>query len=279
MSIAEHELLRLYPGPQARVPLEGLYLGEALQEIGTPSAPFVYGNYITTLDGRIALTSPETGHREVPPPVVNRHDRWLYHELVAHADVLITSGSYLRELTLIRGRDLPSLGVNHHELKDWRRRRGLPQEPAIAVVSASLDLPPLVYDLAAARDLCVVTGRDAPREQRQALEANGLTVLSAGTGSHVEGRELMQVLAARGHTTIYHATGPQGLHEVLAAGVVSRLYVTIAHRLVAGRAFDTLLYGSPFRLAPKLRMTSLYYDPDEPAGAGQWLARFDCERS
>ena len=46
---------RLFPSPGEQHPLEGLYLQHQLQTRGQPGQPFVYSNFITTLDGRIAI--------------------------------------------------------------------------------------------------------------------------------------------------------------------------------------------------------------------------------
>lgn len=270
-------VVRLLPAPQEELNLEGLYLREQLRELGTRDKPFVYGNYVTSLDGRISLFDADSGYRKVPKAIANPRDWRLFHELVAHADVLITSGSYLRDLAADQAQDILSLGVGFDALKRWRTERGLPPEPAVAVLSASLDFPPLLDTLAGARKTCIITGREADPARRRELERRGIPVLIAGRGRQVEGGAMIRILNEQGHAIIYSATGPQGLHTVLAAGMLDRLYITIAHRLIGGAEFDTLVQGPALQPAPKMRLGSLYYDAHGPEGAGQFFTRFERE--
>jgi len=98
--MAHPTLTRIFPAPEADVALEGLYLQHALH---LPSAsqqgPLVYSNFITSLDGRIAVEHPVTGQFGVPDTIANRRDWRLYQELAAQADILVTSARYLRDLS------------------------------------------------------------------------------------------------------------------------------------------------------------------------------------
>jgi hypothetical protein len=59
------ELLALHPAPRLES-LTGLYLCEDLRALVPRGGSYVYTNFITSLDGRIALVSPETEQLEVP---------------------------------------------------------------------------------------------------------------------------------------------------------------------------------------------------------------------
>ena len=51
---------QLYPMPAQEVSLEGLYLRHGLRRFGEElGRPFVYTNYVVSIDGRIAITRPE----------------------------------------------------------------------------------------------------------------------------------------------------------------------------------------------------------------------------
>ncbi len=50
-------LLALYPEPE-RTALEGLYLSHDLRRCRRGGDPFVYSNFIASLDGRIAVADP-----------------------------------------------------------------------------------------------------------------------------------------------------------------------------------------------------------------------------
>ena len=53
------DVIRLFPGPGQELPLQGLYLNHALrQKAESLGRPFVYANFVTSLDGRIAVPGP-----------------------------------------------------------------------------------------------------------------------------------------------------------------------------------------------------------------------------
>ena len=49
------EVVPLYPTRRAAQPVQGLYLAHRLHELGSTATPFVYGNFVSSLDGRIAI--------------------------------------------------------------------------------------------------------------------------------------------------------------------------------------------------------------------------------
>jgi len=48
-------ILRLYPGPPQEAAVAGVYLAHALHRLGSAAQPFVYADFVSSLDGRIAL--------------------------------------------------------------------------------------------------------------------------------------------------------------------------------------------------------------------------------
>src|SRR5215831_12066691 len=91
-------VLRLFPGPPAPIPLHGLYLREPLRPAHRGTKPFVYTNFIASLDGRISLPDPQTAKRAVPRAIANARDWRLFQELAACADALVMSAQYVRDL-------------------------------------------------------------------------------------------------------------------------------------------------------------------------------------
>jgi hypothetical protein len=88
-------LLQLYPPKTGTTEtIEGRYLRHRLHRQNRMGGPCVYSNYVMSLDGRIALGCPHPG---VPKAITSDADWRLYQELAAQADVLLTSGRYLRE--------------------------------------------------------------------------------------------------------------------------------------------------------------------------------------
>src|SRR5689334_25396752 len=91
-------ILRLYPGPSQESALAGTYLANGVHRLGTLAAPFVYANFVSSLDGRIALQDPGTGESHVPMTLTSGNDFRLLLELQAQADCLITHGGYMRAI-------------------------------------------------------------------------------------------------------------------------------------------------------------------------------------
>ncbi|MFB6260508.1 MAG: hypothetical protein ABEJ96_02220, partial [Thiohalorhabdaceae bacterium] len=180
-------LLRLYPDPPRECRLEGRFLDHDLRRYGRPGNPFVYSNFIASLDGRVARPDPVTGRRTVPPSIANQRDWRLFMELVAQADVLLVSDRLLKAIAAGRHTALIDLEASGLEdLVQWRRERGLVRQPALATVSRDLDLP--APDLAAryTREILVITSSHAPPNRVAALERGGVEVVRAGPGPYVE---------------------------------------------------------------------------------------------
>jgi riboflavin biosynthesis pyrimidine reductase len=263
-------LLRLYPGPPEACPLEGRFLAHDLRQRGGVGRPFVYSNFISSLDGRIAQPDPVSGRRTVPPAIANARDWRLFMELVAQADVLLVSDRLLRAVAAGRHTALIDLEADGLEdLVQWRRQHGLVSQPVLAAVSRDLDLP--APDLAQryTRDILVLTPDDAPAGRVAALERGGLEVVRAGPGPYLAADELVAALAERGLGHIYSLAGPRMLHTLAAGGKLDRLYLTVAQVLIGGTDFDTLLRGPVLDPARGLHPVEVYWDGAAPEGAGQ----------
>ena len=115
-------LIPLYPpGDGNAVAAEGRYLAHGLHRLCTAGKPLVYSNYVVSLDGRIALEYPHSCHTAIPEAITSAVDWRLYQELAAQADILLTSGRYLRELDEGKAQDGLPVGKNFPDLIDWRR--------------------------------------------------------------------------------------------------------------------------------------------------------------
>lgn len=262
---------QLCPAPAREVALEGLYLGHDLrsqaEELGRP---FVYTNYVTSIDGRIAVPRPNGKGMMVPPDTANDRDWRLFQELAVQADVIISSGRYLRDYAegraqeILRIYDQPQFA----DLGRWRAGRGLPPYPDLAVVSGSLDFPVPAFLTQSGRRVVVLTHDAADPERKHQLEAGAAQVVVAGEG-HVSGAQTIAALGELGYRTIYMATGPRVHHLLLADNVLDRLYTTVAHRLLGGDPYSGLVEGGLLRPSVGLRLDTLYLDPHALDGLGQ----------
>jgi riboflavin biosynthesis pyrimidine reductase len=274
------EILVLYPGAGSTRPLKGLYLEERLHEQGSAQSPFVYGSFVASLDGRIALDEPRSERRNALEGLTSPNDFRLFQELQAQADCLITHGGYLRSLAEGRLGNVLQINAGGQEpdLIAWRKQNGLPAQPAIVIASGSLDFPIHPSLERHGQPLYVATGRSADPARVESLRERGLPVLVAGEGAMVEGAPLVRALGELGYRSLYLLAGPKMLETMLRDRQLSRLYLTFGHRLLGGQRFHSLIEGPPLGDAGRLALGSLYSDPGVHQGDGQWFARFDCAR-
>jgi len=269
-------ILRLYPLPAREEPLTGLYLREGLRDhAGAEGEAFVYTNFIASLDGRIAVLRPDGG-MTVPEQIANPRDWRLFQELAVQADVLITSGRYLRDYgtgqaqEILRVYDDPQFA----DLRTWREEQGLPPLPDLAVVSRSLrfPIPPALVD--GGRRVLVFTTGSADPERVRELERQLGEVIVAGE-SDVDGGRLVGALAERGYRLVYSTTGPKVMHMLVGARRLDRLYLTLAGRLLGGSPFSSIVEGTALDPPTDLRLRSLYYDPHAFDGVGQIFVSYE----
>ena len=153
-------ITRLFPLPSQDLPLKGLYLCHNLRENKRESGDsFVYSNFVTSLDGRIAVPHPTKAGMVVPDQITNPRDWRLFQELAVQADIIITSGRYLRDYAEGRAQEILRVYDDplFADLKDWRTERGLSPQPDLAVISGSLDFPVPPALIQGDRNIVVIT--------------------------------------------------------------------------------------------------------------------------
>lgn len=273
----EESVLQLYPLPSQERPLEGLYLSHNLREINPESEgrPIIYSNFITSLDGRIAVPHPTRPGMMVPKTTANERDWRLFQELAAQADLIISSGRYLRDWADGRAQEILQVDdPRFADLRAWRRDRGLPAQPDIAIISRSMRFPIPDVLTEGGRKIVVFTTADADPERVKAVEERlGKVVVAGETG--VEGGPLARGMSDLGYKTVYAAAGPKIHHLLLTAGVLDRLYLTYANRVLAGDPFSSNVEGPLLQPAVDMTLGAVYYDAHAPDGLGQLFVQYD----
>ena len=270
-------VLQLYPLPGREVQLEGLYLGHNLRNLAASAArPFIYSNYVTSLDGRIAVPHPTKPGMVVPQATANERDWRAFQELAVQADILLTTGRYLRDYADGRAQEILQVydDPRFADLKDWRLAQGLSPQPDLALISASLDFPIPPGLTGEGRSVLVITTENADPERIKALEAQTGQVITAG-GTGVSGQRLTQALVERGYNLIYNAAGPKVLHLLLADAVLDRLYLTLANRILGGQPFSSIVEGDLLVPPTDFRLQAAYLDPHALEGLGQLFTSYD----
>ena len=274
-------VMRLYPTAQSDLPLRGLYLEERVHELGSQESPFVYANFVTSLDGRIALTAPGDTEPHVPPALTTRSDWQLFQELQSQADCFVTHGGYLRSLASGRLNNILQVGARAGStyLQDWRQKQGLDTQPGVVVVSASLDFPMPEGVRQDSQRWHIATVQSADRGRVEEWKQRGFEIIFAGSGNTVEGSPLVAALAERGYRSIYLQAGPRILHTMLLDQVLSRLYLTLSHQLIGGEEIHTMLAEHTLGDTGRLALRSLYYHPGAQEATGQFFASFEPQRA
>jgi riboflavin biosynthesis pyrimidine reductase len=274
------QILELYPNSGISRPLDGTYLAHELRRLGTTARPFVYANFVSSLDGRIAVVEADTGESYVLEDLTSSHDWRLFQELQAQADCLVTHGGYLRALAARKFDDILQVGLTRQALDigDWRSAHGLMRQPAIAIVSRTLDFPIPSSLERHGQPVHIITGNEAPPDRIALWRERGCEVIFAGGGPSVDGAPMIDALATRGYAHLYLLAGPQMLETVLRDGALSRLYLTMTHQVIGGERFHTLAAGPRLGRGGRLQLHTLYFDAAAPKGTGQFFASFNVRK-
>ena len=269
-------VLQLYPFPIAERPLTGLFLSHDLRQYSKESGQvFVYSNFVTSIDGRIAIPHPSRSGLVVPKDIANERDWRLFQELAAQADIIISSGRYLRDWADGRAQEILQIDdPRFADLRQWREDRGLLPQPDIAIISGSLRFPiPEVLTAGGRRVIVFTTANPDPNRVAE-IESKAGQVVIAGDKS-VDGAMLVQRMAEMGYRTVYSATGPKVLHLLLAGGALNRLYLTHANRLLGGQPFSSIVEGPLLETAVDLQINTIYLDSQGLDGLGQLFVSYD----
>ncbi|MET8792497.1 pyrimidine reductase family protein [Streptomyces pseudogriseolus] len=186
-------------------------------------APWLRGNMVSTLDGAAQ-------HEGRSQPISCPADMRIFGVLRALADAVVVGAETVRQEGYRPARA-------RAEFAAAREAAGQGPAPAIAVVSASLDLDfslplftsPLVPTL-------VLTGAAADPERVAAAGKAGARVVVAGEGAGVDPARAVRALAGLGHTRLLTEGGPRLLGQLIAAGVLDELCLTVAPMVTAGDA-------------------------------------------
>ncbi|MFG3003066.1 pyrimidine reductase family protein [Streptomyces calvus] len=205
--------------------------------------PWLRANMVSTLDGAAQ-------HDGRSQPISCAADMRIFGVLRALADVVVVGAETVRREGYRPARP-------RAEFAGAREAAGQAPAPAIAVVTASLDLDfslplftsPVVPTL-------VLTGAGAAPERVAAAEEAGARVVTAGEGAAVEPARAVRALADLGHTRLLTEGGPRLLGGMVAADVLDELCLTVAPMLTAGDA-QRIAGGPSVTLPNRFTLTSM----------------------
>ena len=196
--------------------------------------PYVFANFVSTLDGVVVLDSAHPGGGPISGN--NQHDRMVMGLLRAVADVVIVGAGTLRSAPKHLWTApcvYPALAESFESL---RRALGKPEAPLNVFVTASGELDPELRVLRSgeAPVLIVTTARGASRLKQQGLPSSVRLAEAPGTGALSARTILEHATAVRPSDLVLLEGGPHLIADFFAESCVDELFLTLAPQL-AGR--------------------------------------------
>jgi riboflavin biosynthesis pyrimidine reductase len=217
------ELRRLLPAGDPATVAE-IVAGLGLRERPPAAAlrPRVLLNMVSTVDGRATVDGRSA-------PLSSRADRELFHGLRMAADAVLVGAATVRMERYGRI-------IREERRRHLRRERGLDSEPLACIVSARLALPADVPLLAEPEARVVIVTPSAG-----SLPATGASVeyVRAERGGCLDlGAALGELRTRFGVQILLCEGGPHLSAELLGAGLVDELFLSLAPALAGGEASD-----------------------------------------
>ena len=238
-------LERLFQDPEVLeaplpAPLDALYPGGL--EI---SGDLVYANFVSSLDGVVALPSPEPSSGGAISGR-NEADHFLMGLLRSFAGCVLVGAGTVRA----DGGHLWTPGYIHPPsalaFAALRQRLGLSREPELVVITATGDINPAERALESGST--IYTTPAGYRHLRGRLPA--AVRLCAMAEDKLRISAVIEDLRSRGHRTILTEGGPNLIGQILAAGALDQLFLTLSPVLAGhGEGRLGLVEGLP--LAPE----------------------------
>lgn len=232
-------LERLYTverGPALPLPPDLAALYGRLDFPAHPGRPYVIGNFVSSLDGVVALNTPgaRTGGGEISG--FNEHDRMLMGLLRASADAVIVGAGTLRSVPNHRWTAPAIYPPLLQAYQQFRAALGKTEPPLNVIVTArgDLDLSLPVFQSGEVPVVIVTTSAGATRLRAQVLPS-WVQVGAAAGGDAVSAAEVLEVVNQRRPCDlILTEGGPRLMGDFFAEHLLDELFLTLAPQ-VAGR--------------------------------------------
>jgi riboflavin biosynthesis pyrimidine reductase len=197
--------------------------------------PWVIGNFVTTLDGVVALNdSDQSGGGEISG--FNQHDRMVMGLLRAVADAVIVGAGTLRSARqhLWTAEHIyPALADEYQQLRSRLGKSG-PPLTVIVTASGAIDMALPLFQPGKVPVLVVTTQEGAQRIREHALPRS-VQVEAVQEAGSISAREILKaVSSARQSNLILVEGGPQLMGDFFAERCLDELFLTLAPQ-VAGR--------------------------------------------
>lgn len=238
-------LRRLLPAPGSGTADE-IASGLRLGDLAPPERPYLVLNMVATLDGK-ATIGGRTG------AIGGRADRELFHHLRTQADAVMAGAETVR--TERYGRLVRDPG---RRVK--REREGLAPEPLACVVSASLaGLAELPLLAAPEQPVIVLTGAEGEIASTAASVRYVRAARREHSGGAVDLTAALRALRSEHDVrSILCEGGPTLNAELLRAGLVDELFLSVAPKLAGGTDALTIVAGAALPEPAELDLVWLF---------------------
>ena len=242
-ALYRHAVRLLHPTTGPEVDVSDLHLD--LERPPPPGRPWVILNMVASVDGATTV-------KGLSGQLGGPGDRQVFRTLRGLADMILVGAGTVRA----EGYRPPRSPDD--SLASARTAAGQPVRPRLVVVSARLDLDPsaalFTERLPEDPPPLIATVRSAPLDRREAL-AEVADLIDLGR-TRVDLTGLLATLGDIGARNVLCEGGPDLNHQLLAAGLVDELCLTISPNLVggAGTTGPGLLSGGTFAVPSGLRL-------------------------
>ncbi len=231
-------------GPVAPLPTELAALYGRLDFPPHAGRPYIIGNFVSTLDGVVALNTPGVRGSGGEISGFNTHDRMVMGLLRAVAGAVVVGAGTLRSVPDHRWTAdyiYPPLAPAYQRL---RADLGLTEPPLTVIVTAhgEIDLSLPVFQSGETSVLIVTTRPGAERLKSQELPAWAQVSVVEGDGAVRAADALAAIRQTRACDLILTEGGPTLMGDFMAERLLDELFLTLAPQ-VAGRDDSTARPG------------------------------------
>lgn len=207
-------MIRTEPGGEPVDPLET----QMSYPRGRSDRPWVLGNFVTTVDGAAIVDGGSSA-------INDEDDKEMFGAMRAVADFILVGAGTVRA-------EKYGPVVLDERRREARREAGLEPTPHLLIVTRSLDLDPAdrVFGDPDNHRVTILTDEEAPEDRAGALSevADVVRLSGTGPGDLMHYMRLARVVLCEG--------GPSLMGELVAAGMVDEMALTLAPMLAAGES-------------------------------------------
>jgi riboflavin biosynthesis pyrimidine reductase len=243
--------VQLIFGPDGGAPrtLDETDLVELYRQPAPEGRGWVRSNFVMSLDGSVQGPDGRSGS------INTESDHHLFALQRALADAILVGANTVR-----------FEGYRAVDLEPWqleiREQEGLAPYPMLAIISASADLDPVVATPAegVGGAVMIITTAGKPADDLEPLRTAGITVLEA-EGTTLDLAYIVDQLAGTGFQRLLCEGGPRLHNDLLAAGMLDEVCLTLAPVVVGGQGLRSTS-GAALPVPSSFRLHHVLYADD-----------------